>query len=105
MPTTQVRRLELMRLIYRYKGLLDWELSCLQALEGELVELDLGTPEELVPATKPAPGAGTGPVHAMPSAHGPGNLETNCVGFGSIDGYVELVDAATPYVRALAEPA
>lgn len=104
MPTVSVRRLELMRLIYRYKGLLEWELACLQELEGEFVELDLGAAPEPAPLGEFVPEGGSGTVRAMPRVLLPGNLETSCVINQSIGDYVELVDAATPLVRALAEP-
>jgi hypothetical protein len=141
MPTTLVHRLELMRLLYRFKGLVEWELAKLAALDGDTVPLELaepaaftgkklerkppsiapGTPgatgAPVVPETPPIPGAGASdgsladlsrpagaPSHPLQQTKVPTNLESCC---RSADlptgGYVELVDAATPYVRALAE--
>lgn len=142
MPTTLVHRLELMRLLYRFKGLVEWELAKLSALDGDTVPLEL--PETPVvtarklerkppsfapgmePATKksgtdsgtpslPELGAPDGsladldrpagaPSHPLQQARVPTNLESCCRSANLPTGdYVELVDAATPYVRALAE--
>ena len=138
MPTTLVHRLELMRLLYRFKGLVEWELAKLAALDDVTVSLDLegpaaSTARELertppsiapgatvapaVPETPPNPGAdapdGSVADRALPSSEAPHalqktsvptNLESCCRSADLPTGsYVDLVDAATPYVRALAE--
>lgn len=117
-PTTEVNRLQLMKLLYRYKALLEWELSWLAQMDGETVSL-------LLP---PAPGArkkmalmkadskGTSPKDEDQKKDGgkedttaeatrlPGNLENSClISIPTIEGYADLVEAATPYVAALAE--
>ncbi len=142
MPTTLVHRLELMRLLYRFKGLLEWELARLAALDGDTVPLDLpeppvvavrrlepeppsiapGTPGATgeptsVPDTSARPGAETpdgaladfsrpagAPLSPLQQIRVPTNLESCCrsAELPARD-YAELVDAATPYVRALAE--
>ncbi len=141
MPTTLVHRLELMRLLYRFKGLVEWELAKLAALDGDTVPLELaeptgftgkklerkppsiapGTPgataAPAVPETPPIPGAvapdGTvADDSGLPGAaakaklriQDPTNLESCCRSADLPTGsYADLVDAATPYVRALAE--
>jgi|GEM_PF-2739910 hypothetical protein len=142
MPTTLVHRLELMRLLYRFKGLVEWELAKLAALDGVTVPLDLEHPAaykgqrldreppsvapsspgstvepSVASGTPPRPGAGApdGTVaddSGLPGAAGkvklriqdPSNLESCCRSADLPTGdYVALVDAATPYVRALAE--
>ncbi|MDX9735005.1 MAG: hypothetical protein RBU36_12825 [Thermoanaerobaculia bacterium] len=140
MPTTLVHRLELMRLLYRFKGLVEWELEKLAALDTRTISLELEPPAFAVrkPERKPPPIAtGTEPaaeapaVSETPSIPGadapdgsvagssgltggaakakhwsqdPTNLESCCRSADLPTGdYVELVDAATPYVRALAE--
>ena len=130
-PTTEVNRKRLIRLLFRFKGLLEAELSYLESLppESETVFLHLSrTPGpglglgELSPSLPPvqpsagpttppptAPGevAGSLASHAVllrPRNQDPGTLENSCV--SSIDlitNDVELVDAAMPFVRALAE--
>ena len=141
MPTTLVHRLELMRLLYRFKGLVEWEIAKLAALDGDTVSLELVEPSAFtvrklerkppsiapgtepsaekpaVPETPPIPGAGApdGSVAGSPGLTGaaakakyriqdPTNLESCCRSADLPTGsYVDLVDAATPYVRALAE--
>lgn len=141
MPTTLVHRLELMRLLYRFKGLVEWELAKLAALDGDTLALELPEPAAITakklerkppaiaprtePATKkpgtgsaapsrPEPGSPGGsladlarpagaPSHPLQKAKVPTNLESCCRSADLPTGdYVELVDAATPYVRALA---
>ena len=141
MPTTLVHRLELMRLLHRFKGLVEWELEKLAALDTKTIPLELpeppafavrrpegerspiatGTPgatgAPAVPGTPPLPGAGApdgsladlsrpagAPSHPLQKTKDPTNLESCCRSAGLPTGdYVALVDAATPYVRALAE--
>lgn len=135
MPTTLVHRLELMRLLYRFKGLVEWELAKLAALDGETIPLELPEPPAfavrklerkpspiapaapVVPETPPIPGAGEpdgsladlsrpagAASHPLQQTKVPTNLESCCRSADLPTGdYVELVDAATPYVRALAE--
>ena len=104
MATVEVNRLALMKLIYRYKGLLEWELTYLQQLEGETLPIALPPPPLPPP---PPPGEGSVAPHApLYRVLGPGNgnLENNCVAnIGPIVSYEQLVDAATPFVRALAD--
>jgi hypothetical protein len=107
--TVEVNRLALMKLIYRYKGLLEWELDYLRQLGGDVVPITLPTLPVMPPDPPPPPPPETGsvgpgaPLYRLRGS-GPGNLENSCVaGIESIDSYEELVDAATPYVRALAE--
>ena len=140
MPTTLVHRLELMRLLHRYKGLVEWELEKLAALDTRTISLELEPPAFAVrkPDRKPPPIAtGTEPAaeapavsetpsipgadapdgsladlsrpagapsHPLQKTKDPTNLESCCRSAGLPTGdYAELVDAATPYVRALAE--
>ena len=141
MPTTLVHRLELMRLLHRFNGLVEWELEKLAALDTETIPLELpeppaitaGKPEgkrtPIATGTEPAtvapavletpsiPGAGepdgsiagssglTGKAaKAIPRIQDPVNLESCCRSADLPTGdYVALVDAATPYVGALAE--
>lgn len=136
MPTTLVHRLELMRLLHRFKGLVEWELEKLAALDTRTIPLELEPPafavrkpSPITPGTEPAaeapavpetpsiPGAGApdgsladrsrpagAPSHPLQKAKVPTNLESCCRSADLPTGdYVELVDAATPYVRALAE--
>lgn len=142
MPTSHVHRLELMRLLHRFKGLVEWELAKLAALDGETISLELERPavrkglrlEEgpppdappplgptrgpsAVPAPPPIPGAGApdgsledlsrpagAPSYPLQKTRTPTNLESCCRSADLPTGdYTELVDAATPYVRALAE--
>ncbi len=141
MPTTLAHRLELMRLLYRFKGLVEWELAKLAALDGETIPLELPEPPAFavrklerkpppfapgkepatvapaVPDTPSLPGAGApdgsladlsrpagAPSHPLQKTKDPTNLESCCRSADLPTGdYVALVDAATPYVRALAE--
>lgn len=130
-PTTEVNRKRLIRLLFRYKGLLEAELSYLENLppESETVSLHLpripyrgpglgklqpSPPAEQLPAgptppaaTAPGEGAGSlGSRHALlrPKNQDPGTLENSCVSsIEPITNDVELVDAAQEFVRALAE--
>lgn len=140
MPTTLVHRLELMRLLHRFKGLVEWELEKLAALDTRTIPLELEPPAitarkperkpppispgtepaaeaPAVPATPSIPGAGApdgsladlsrpagAPSHPLQKTKDPTNLESCCRSEDLPTGdYVALVDAATPYVRALAE--
>lgn len=130
-PTTEVNRKRLIRLLFRYKGLLEAELSYLQSLPPKSETVSLHLPQapdrglglgELPPSppvaqpsagpTPPAtviPGEGAGSLssHAVllrPRNQDPGTLENSCISsIDPITNDVELVDAATPFVRALAE--
>ena len=140
MPTTLVHRLELMRLLHRFKGLVEWELEKLAALDSRTIPLELEPPAfavrklerkpspiaaetepvaeaPVVPETPSIPGAGApdgsladrsrpagAPSHPLQKTKDPVNLESCCRSADLPTGdYVALVDAATPYVRALAE--
>ncbi|MBK9374906.1 MAG: hypothetical protein IPN03_14560 [Holophagales bacterium] len=130
-PTTEVNRKGLIRLIFRYKGLLEAQLSYLVSLPPESETVSLHLPQspgqglglgELSPSLPPAqppagstppattaPGDGAGSLssHAVllrPRNQDPGTLENSCVSsIDPITNDVELVDAVTPFVRALAE--
>ena len=141
MPTTLVHRLELMRLLHRFKGLVEWELEKLAALDTKTIPLELPEPPAFAvrrpegerppiatgrePATVAPAGSGTPclprarppvcpllppptpggrPGHPLQKTKDPTNLESCCRSADLPTGnYVALVDAATPYVRALAE--
>lgn len=108
--TTKVNRVELMKLLHRYKGLLEWEIGLLAELRGETVDLVLPPPEGPYVKRVALMASGSGQADAGAQAQASadatrtGNLENACrYSIPTIDSYGELVDAATPYVRALAD--
>jgi hypothetical protein len=99
--TTKVNRRRLIRLINRYKAVLDSELAYLQSLGGETVDLVL---PPAAPADDEGGCGGEGRKMVVMKVKDPGVLESNCVSnAGSVASDVELIDTLTPFVRALAE--
>lgn len=116
---TIVNRLQLMKLLYRYKGLLEWELSYLSEQRGETISLTLPpAPEartrkklssveagsEDDTGRKSDQEKGSGKSEATAEVTAGGRLESACrYPIVPIESYAELVDEATTYVKALAE--
>jgi hypothetical protein len=107
-PVTQVNRKQLMRLLYRYKGLLEWEMKYLEGQPGPTVSLHLQREAavSVAAAAEAESSGGEGGKKQILKARqqDPGELENSCVYYaGSTDSDTGLIDTATPYARALTE--
>ena len=99
--TTKVNRRRLIRLINRYKAVLDSELAYLQSLGGETVDLAL---QPAAPADDEGGCGGEGRKMVVMKVKDPGVLESNCVSnAGPVETDVQLIKTLTPFVLALAE--